>query len=314
MAKKVKKVTAIDPAEKARIKAETMSKKAAAKAEKAKARETVKAEKAKAMETVKAEKAAASAEAKARAEHDKARAVAKLTKTLAPVAREINERIEKAAGLDGKADDHRLAAALRLEEARKACEAGKVDFKAWCTANVTQGYEAIRKLVKIGAAPDPKLALADMRAGNKAANKKHRDTKKVGSRDTKLIGADPKKVVQTGLNAMKPAEQLAAITERATALGMKIVSATPPGPIAPVAPVKPENKTPENEIAELKALFENLVATAKMTFLNWAVAEVGGTLTLPDFSVKSMNSGDLSADDAPEEDTLGPFRKAKKSA
>lgn len=86
---------------------------------------------------------------------------------LKPIAKEINVRFTKAAKLDRDADDHRLAAALKLAEAKAKCEADKLNFKKWAEENVSQGYETVRKLVVIGAADDPQAALEDMRDGNK---------------------------------------------------------------------------------------------------------------------------------------------------
>ena len=41
---------------------------------------------------------------------------------LAPVAKEINTRLEKASQMTDKAFDHRLAAAIRLGDAKETCE------------------------------------------------------------------------------------------------------------------------------------------------------------------------------------------------
>ena len=78
---------------------------------------------------------------------------------LAPVAKEINVRLEKAAQSDGKAFDHRLAAAIQLDAARQMCVERKINFKSWAEENVTQSFETVRKLVAIGASEDPQLAL-----------------------------------------------------------------------------------------------------------------------------------------------------------
>ena len=53
-----------------------------------------------------------------------------IEKKLGPLANEINVRFEKIAKLDGQADDHRLAAALRLEEAKQFCAANGVPMAA----------------------------------------------------------------------------------------------------------------------------------------------------------------------------------------
>lgn len=112
---------------------------------------------------------------------------------LRPIAKEINVRFERADKYETQADDHRLAAALQLAQARKMCHSVKISFKDWCDTNVTTGYETVRKLAVIGSKPNPRLALEDMRHKNKIANKNMRDRNKVtkaksaskGSRDTK---------------------------------------------------------------------------------------------------------------------------------
>lgn len=91
---------------------------------------------------------------------------AKDTTTLAalnPIAKEINVRLEKAGKLDGQAFDHRLAAAIKLGEARKLCDDRKINFKKWCETSVTLAYDSARKLATIGMTENPKAALQDLR-------------------------------------------------------------------------------------------------------------------------------------------------------
>ena len=57
-------------------------------------------------------------------------------KKLSPLANEINVRFEKASKLDGQADDHRLAAALRLNEAKQLCAASGIRFREWVEKEV----------------------------------------------------------------------------------------------------------------------------------------------------------------------------------
>jgi hypothetical protein len=100
-------------------------------------------------------------------------------KELLPIAKEINARLDSASKMDTKAADHRLSAALMLEEARKKCEAAKINFKKWALENIPYSYENVRKLVAVGAAPEPAKALEDLRLKNAEANKRHRESKKV---------------------------------------------------------------------------------------------------------------------------------------
>ena len=114
---------------------------------------------------------------------------------LQPIAGKINAHLEKAQQIDGKADDHRLAAALELDSARKDCEKNKVNFKKWCEVNVKHAYESVRKLARIGASEDPPKALADLRLGVKKAMKKSRDKKAKHA-------ADPVAVAETAIATM----------------------------------------------------------------------------------------------------------------
>lgn len=98
-------------------------------------------------------------------------AVITALKKLAPIAKEINIRMDKAAKMEDDAYDHRLAAAHRLTEASDICKKTKgVTFKQWCDEHVEQSYGTCTKLVTIGSAKDPRLALEDHRVKNKLAN------------------------------------------------------------------------------------------------------------------------------------------------
>ena len=101
---------------------------------------------------------------------------------LKPLAKEINHRIKQAGELDGKADDHRLSAALQLEAARRQCKEAKINFERWCDQNIKKSYDEIRKLIAVARAPEPAKALADMRAGAAARNRDLRKRQSV-SRD-----------------------------------------------------------------------------------------------------------------------------------
>jgi len=113
----------------------------------------------------------------------KAKHTAALRK-LGPAAKRIKTRLEKAAAMDGKAHDHRLAAAIELDAAKKECAKVKLNFQKWCEENIPQSYETVKKLAQVGGADDPAAALEDMRGKNKKRNKELRDRKKEASRDT----------------------------------------------------------------------------------------------------------------------------------
>jgi hypothetical protein len=136
------------------------------------------------------EKAKAAAEAKI-LKDAKAAVKAEATKELVPLAKEINVRIDKANKLDHDADDHRLAAALQLEQARKRCELAGINFKTWTTENVQHWtYQTVRKLAKVGGSENPTQALTDMREGNAAANKKSRAAKKASAKKAAAAPAE----------------------------------------------------------------------------------------------------------------------------
>ncbi|KKN52644.1 hypothetical protein LCGC14_0610380 [marine sediment metagenome] len=202
---------------------------------------------------------------------------------LAPVARDINVRLEKASQADGKAFDHRLAAAIQLEFARDMCEKRKLNFKKWAEVNVSQSYETVKKLVQVGAADDPKLALEDMRLKNKAANRALRDRKASVSRDPSSAPATaspstPFNMANDAVAALDDKTQLSLIESRAGDLGMSVVSKVDAKKIHDI------KKTPIKEVTGIEGVkfyFNNLKPSDKMAFLAWAAAEVGVKLDNP---------------------------------
>ena len=92
-------------------------------------------------------------------------------KTLTPIAKDINTRLEKAAKMENDAYDHRLAAAIRLNDAHKIIKKTKgITIKGWCENNIEHSYSNVKHLTKVGAAKNPRLALEDLRVKNKLAN------------------------------------------------------------------------------------------------------------------------------------------------
>ena len=163
------------------------AKKAAAREAKRKAREAAQAARLEAKlhpSPAQIERAKKAAEAKI-LKDAKLAARAEADRELVPLAKEINVRIDKANKLEHDADDHRLAAALQLEAARKRCEIAAVNFKKWANENIKHWtYQTVRKLTKVGGAENPTKALTDLREGNKVANQKHRATKKAKAGET----------------------------------------------------------------------------------------------------------------------------------
>jgi hypothetical protein len=110
---------------------------------------------------------------------------------LATLAHEINQRLALYDRLKIQSEDHQLAAAIRLAEAKKLCEENKITFKAWAEMHITQGYSQARKMAVIGAATDPKAALEEFRSSAARRNKALRERRQqqiagpfTASRDT----------------------------------------------------------------------------------------------------------------------------------
>lgn len=202
-------------------------------------------------------------------------------------AKEINHRMAQADQMDGKADDHRLAAAIKLEEARKLCEKRKVNFKKWCEQNVEKSYETVRRLVAVGGAPNPKLALEDMRAGNKKRNKAMRDRKKAAAKTQALPSprTTPYSMAETALKAMPDKDQFTFLDSKANKLGFRVVTTDDMKLLAEAkrGTLKTETKqasvkpgTADAVIAAFKSL---ATATEKLTVVKALVALVGGKFT-----------------------------------
>ena len=197
---------------------------------------------------------------------------------LAPIAKEINHKLEQATKTDAKADDYRLSAALRLAEAKARCETDKMGFKQWAEENVTQSYETVRKLAVVGAADDPKLALEDMRGKNKVANKKLRDKKasEAGSRDPSEPAAKPQTPIdriESGLAVLDDQARLNILESAIAREGMAVVTKENAKRALGVAE-KPG-------LASLKKSFDALSGAQKMDFLEYAADAVGATLEVP---------------------------------
>ena len=101
---------------------------------------------------------------------------------LGTMATEINVRLGKAENYDGraelalqKADDHRLAAALQLAEARAVADDHRIGWKLWVDKNIERSYRDVKRLVAIGSAKDPVLALEGARRRDRDAKARSRD-------------------------------------------------------------------------------------------------------------------------------------------
>jgi hypothetical protein len=209
---------------------------------------------------------------------DKAKHTA-LLQELAPIAKDINVRFQKAAKLDGDAQDHRLAAALQLAEAKKKCEAQKMAFKEWVERNITEmGYHNCRKLVQVGESKNPALAIEDLRLKNAEANKKARAKSKASSKSTKAApllsnqkGAPD--IIREQVATLPDGAQVDVARGIVKEHGFAVVSEAEASLINEAVDAK---KAPAIERA--KKAFSVMTAKDKMTLLTWAAAEVGTTL------------------------------------
>ena len=192
-------------------------------------------------------------------------------KKLTPLGQLVNARFEKIEQLDGKANDHRLAAALHIEEAKKICTASGVRFKEWAEANIKQSYETVRKLAAVGASDNPALALRDMREKNKDANAKHRQKSKGVKLERNLMGE-----AAGVLDAVKPEEALRAVKKFAANTGLVVISETEHKELKQAEKSAELKKTEPMTVSDLKIAFSALAARDKMEFVTFATAAIGG--------------------------------------
>lgn len=261
-------------------------KKGAAKAPKADSLDSdgVKAEKARIAQE-KADKAAAEKKAKdaakAQAALEKEEITKKATKELAPHAKEVIVRLEKADKMSADADDHRVAAAIRLETARQVCETAGISFKKWSEENIPKySYETVRKLVaagghmKDGGAEAVKLAISDMRLKNAEANKKLRETKKTKGASTssapkQLAGPGPAARADEALAALSDKARLETARSAAAKLGHAVVTQT-------------EAKVlHQPSVAGMMDLFRKMAPTDQVKFVDQAAEEIGVSVVNP---------------------------------
>lgn len=213
---------------------------------------------------------------------------------LVPVAKEINHRFKQATKLDGQADDHRLAAAIQLAEAKVKCEGVAMNFKRWAEENIVQSYETIRKLAAVGAADDPKLALEDMRGKNKVANKKHRDATVRVSRDTTEEAASvaptaplsPFARADAALEQLEDTVRLNVIASAAGDLGMNVV------PEADYDKLRADSKklAQKMTLVNLKAAFDKMGKPQQIDFLEYAADVLSATVDI-DFETVDVQHG-----------------------
>lgn len=242
--------------------------------------------------TGKAKRLAAQAAAKAKTKAaNKAKATEKakdtaMIKTLRPVAKEINVRLDKAAKADGLSVDHRLAASLLMADAKAKLDASGIRFKTWCESNINHSYNTMRELAAIGASEDPYLALTDRRSAAKKRAQASRDAK---ANTPAITGAIASKPVAAPRSDFEQATEIVSrLTDKASlnlatnvarASGMKVVSDSD---AAQLKDFRAQAKKGPG-LGAVKAAFDALKASEKMELAEYAAAKVGVELVKPTF-------------------------------
>ncbi len=267
-----------------------------------------------------AKKAAAkkAAVSKANAEKEAKALIVKTENTLRATAKDINVRMEKAKKYADQADDMRLAASLRLAEAKQACDDAKIPFQKWCEKNLEFGWENARKLERIGREGEDgaRKALADLRQKAALAQKKHREKKEGAQRQISGPTSTGQKSSKTELQQAN--EALDKLTEvgrktfvedRARNMGMVAIPADSYSNLEKVRKDL-EKKQAGSALDRAKAAFDALSAADKMKLATYASEIIGATLQMPDFG-----SDEADVFDIPDYLTAGnrPGEKKKKA-
>lgn len=205
-----------------------------------------------------AAKAAVEAKEKAKVEADK---------KLPAIAKEVMTRLEKADKNQGIADDHRLAASLKLAEAKKIAHAAGVAFETWSKENIKEySFETVRKLALIGGSENPEEALKATRERNRKANLEHRS--KRSSLPKPQRGASKKEAVVDvalkALDSMPDVQRKKLLEGVARSEGLAIV------PAAEARTVEPAT----DPLQTAKAAFLALPKVERKAFLDWADAKI----------------------------------------
>ena len=194
------------------------------------------------------------------------------TKAIKNDGKEIVTRLEKAQKYEAQADDHRLAAALKMAEVEgKFAEARPkgITFRKWCEGqNVVtpdvrgRSWENVRKLLAVGKADNPQQALTDMREGNKAAVAKHRDKSgKPGGNEGGSTGSTetPFQRIESALGSMPEEMAANAVKSIADSRGLKVV--------AKDAPV--ETPVTQDAVAQAQDAVRRMTSNEFDAFIDW---------------------------------------------
>jgi len=255
-------------------------------------------------------------------------AVTTALKTLAPIAKDINVRMEKAAKMEDDAYDHRLAVALRLAEVNKICVKTKgITFKGWCGENIDQRYDTCNRLAQVGKSNNPQLALEDLRVKNKLANQALRER----VAEEKVKQPSPKKTttpsngptsskasvydrVDAALGSTDKAHAENIIKSLAEGLGFAVVTVE-----EAKAARAAKNDSAVGYVERVQQLLERATGSQQMTVLGWLADKVG--VELPDtFAVPKEETSGASMEDLTEvpeflqRDAKGGKKKSRRKA
>ncbi len=225
-------------------------------------------------------------------------------RSMNPVAKEINVRLEKASKAESNAQDHRLAASIKLAEAKDRCAVQGMKFKDWVDGNVVLGYNTVRKLVTIGQQKDPAAALEDLRGKNKAHNKDLRTRKKAAG-EVKQIEDKKTPFMRAGeaMTALEDKPKANLISSEAGKMGMKVVAKDVEVFDAKKHISKGGAKGTNGDVQIIKDLFGNLPRTAQLK-----IAEYVGKV----ISEKVEPKSDASLDTPPKFLNRGGKKRVKR--
>ena len=239
-------------------------------------------------------KAQRAAEKIAAEAQQKAKHTATLT-TLKPIAKEINVRLEQAARATTKAADHRLAAALRLAEAKALCEKVKLHFKPWVEANIERSYGDANRLAIAGASENPEEAVATMR-DEQAARRQKSQAKLREARLPATGGGAPAITEHDSRSPFQRAADIVAalddtvamnlVTDVAAEKGMVVVSKHDHSELGDLR--KAQQNVSKLSLDRVKHDFDGLVASEKMALVEYAAKKVGVKIVTPTFDDTSF--------------------------
>lgn len=198
-------------------------------------------------------------------------------KKLSPIAKNVNARFDSIRKQEGKIDDMRLSAAIELAQAEEICKAEKIQFKKWVEENVEQSYNTCRQLLPIGRAGEEEGAkiLMDLRAGNAARNRAHREKKSKASAPTGKGGTteDAHTRAFNAAQALPDQSQVNIAKTLAAKHGLTVVSAEEDAPAA-------NGEAHITTVDEVKDALLRLSAKDRVTVAKWLAEKIGATLDL----------------------------------